>query len=180
MRGRLIPLLGIAIALVGGCRTGTAPQELAQLRARASTLEAENAHLQGQVSLIETERDQLRQQVNTLATDLAKAQAGKGPADVSAGENLVVVPRAAYPGEWVAVHIRNYPARLLPQAGLALRAPDGKNVTHIKKLAAANVFLLPIPAATTPGDYRVVLGEAGELGPGAKLDDQVAITIRRR
>lgn len=180
MRPRLIPLLGLVLALTAGCRAGTAPQELAQLRARASTLEAENAHLQGQVSLIETERDQLRQQVNTLATDLAKARAGTPAIDVSAGENLVVVPKSAYPGEWVAVHIRNYPARLLPQAAIALRAPDGKNLTHVRKLSAANVFLLPVPATVTPGDYKVVLGEAGELGPGAKLDDQVAITIRKR
>lgn len=182
MKGRLTLLLVVALAVLVGCKAGTAPQELAQLRARVSTLEAENAHLQGQVSLIEAQRDQLREQSNTLATQLAKAEAGgtaaPGGTDVAAGENLVVVPRNVRPGEWVAVHVRNYPARLLPQAGVALRGPDNKNLTQVRQLAAANVFLLPIPPAAAPGTYKIVIGEAGQLGPGAKLDDQVPITVR--
>lgn len=168
--------------LLTGCTAGTAPQELEQLRARVSTLEAENAHLQGQISLIETERDQLRQQVNTLATDLAKAQSAPGATElaISSSQNLVIVPREVRPGEWVAVHVRNYPTRLLPQAGVALRGKGETNLAHVKRLSSANVFLLPVPQSAAPGAYRVVLGEAGELGPGAKLDDQVAITILGR
>lgn len=169
------------VLLVTGCRAGTATQELAQLRARASTLEAENAHLQGQVTLMESERDQLRQQVNTLATDLAKAQAAQEVAvggAVALSENLVVVPKEVRSGEWVAVHVKNYPIRLLPQAGIALRGEGDKNLAQVKQLSAANVFLLPVPRGLTPGSYQVVIGEAGALGPGAKLDDKVAITIK--
>ncbi|HYG60599.1 MAG TPA: hypothetical protein VD902_21205 [Symbiobacteriaceae bacterium] len=181
MRGWLALLL--VSGLLAGCRAGTAPQELEQLRARVSTLEAENAHLRGQLSLVESERDQLSQQVNTLATDLAKAEGtraaggGGGDTTVIAGQNLVVVPRQVRPGEWIAVYVRNYPARLLPQAGVALRGKGDANLAHVKRLAAANLFLLPVPQNAKPGDYRVVIGEAGELGPGAKLDDQVGITV---
>lgn len=174
-------LLLTFVLAIPGCGSGTAPQELAQLRARVSTLEAENAHLRGQGTLIESERDQLKQQVNTLATDLAKVEAARGAAvsgSVAVSENLVVVPREVRPGEWVAVHIKNYPPRLLPQAGIALRGPDGKNLAQVSRLAAANVFLMPVPRALAPGSYEVVLGEAGTLGPGAKLDDRIAITIK--
>jgi hypothetical protein len=172
-------LLPVALA-VAGCRAGTAGQELEQLRARASTLEAENAHLQGQVSLTETERDQLRDQVNSLTAELAHTSATGPAADVVAGDNLVILPRTVKPGEWIAVYVKNYPPRLLPQAGVALRGAGETNLTHIEQLASANLFLLPIPKAVTDGTYRVVLGEAGALGPGAKLDDQVEITIRAR
>lgn|GEM_PF-5904002 len=167
-------------SVLAGCRAGTAPQELEQLRARVSTLEAENAHLRGQSSLAESERDQLRQQVNTLATELAKAQAGGavGAAEVVAGQNLVVVPNQVRPGEWIAVYVRNYPLRLLPLAGVALRGGDDTNLAHVKRLAQANLYLLPIPQSVAPGSYRVVIGEAGPLGPGAKLDDQVSVTVR--
>lgn len=186
MKHRLIALLLPVGLLLAGCRAGTAPQELEQLRVRSSTLEAENAHLQGQISLVEAERDQLRQQVNSLTAELAKTQAqaqgawGAATADVVTGEHLVVLPRTVRPGEWIAVYVRNYPTRLLPQAGLALRGPDDKNLTNLKQLASANVFLLPVPQKAAAGSYRVVLGEAGELGPGAKLDDQVSITITAR
>jgi outer membrane murein-binding lipoprotein Lpp len=180
-----LPLLLTGALLTGaGCRSGgTAGQELAQLRARVSTLEAENAHLQGQVSLTEAERDQLQSQVNTLTTEVAKAQGGGGgtPAEAVAGTNLVVMPKEVHPGEWIAVYVRNYPLRLLPQAGVALRTAAAEtNLTHVGKLNQANIFLLPVPPALAPGPYRVVIGEAGALGPGAKLDDQVAITIRSR
>ncbi|HYF78171.1 MAG TPA: hypothetical protein VD973_13605, partial [Symbiobacteriaceae bacterium] len=94
--------------------------------------------------------------------------------------NLVVLPHTVYPGEWVAVYVRNYPTRLLTLAGVALRGQDGQNLAHVRRLAEANLFLLPIPTNVPPGSYRIVLGEAGELGPGAKLDDQVSITIRSR
>jgi predicted nuclease with TOPRIM domain len=166
--------------LITGCRSGTAPQELAQLRARVSTLEAENAHLQGQVSLAQAERDQLREQNNALATDLAKAQAGVGGdvmTDVTASGNLVVLPREVRPGEWVAVHVRSLPIRLLPQTGVALRSTGEANLAQVSKLASANLFLLPIPHTVQPGTYRVVFGQAG-LEPGAKIDDQVTITIQ--
>ncbi|MFZ5823476.1 MAG: bZIP transcription factor [Bacillota bacterium] len=172
----------VVAVLLAGCRGGSAPAELEQLRARVSTLEAENAHLSGQVGLLEAERDQLRQQVSTLGVELARAQAGGGGAadhTVVASQNLVVIPREARPGEWVAVHVRNYPLRLLNQAGIALRVEGGEtNLVHVPRLASANVFLLSIPPTTPPGTYRVVLGEAGPLGPGAKLDDQVAIRVQ--
>ncbi len=58
---RLVSLLA-ALIFLAGCYTGTAPQELEQLRARAATLEAENAHVRGQLSLAESERDQLKDQ----------------------------------------------------------------------------------------------------------------------
>lgn len=182
MRGRLA-LLAATLVLLAGCRTGTAQQELEQLRTRASTLEAENAHLRGQVSLTEQERDQLRQQNNSLATDLAKAQATAavgGTAEVVAGEHLVVLPREVHAGEWVAVYVKNYPVRLLPLAGVALRGATGANLSHVKQLAGANLFLLSIPQTVPPGDYSIVLGEAGPMGPGAKLDDQVAIAVKPR
>jgi outer membrane murein-binding lipoprotein Lpp len=178
VRLRLLPVL--AALLLAGCRAGTAPQELEQLRVRASTLEAENAQLQGQLSLTEAERDQLRQQVSSMGTELAKAQGGAGAGDqaVAASQNLVVLPRDVRPGEWVAIYVRNYPVRLLNLAGVAVRKEGNTaNVAHVKRLAAANLFLLPIPTTVEPGAYRIVLGEAGELGPGAKLDDQVSITI---
>ena len=177
---RLVSLLA-ALIFLAGCYTGTAPQELEQLRARAATLEAENAHVRGQLSLAESERDQLKDQVNSLATELARTQVGQG-LDVAgltvAGQNLVIVPRQARPGEWVAVYIRNYPIRLLSQAGIALRGPSMANLTHVSRLASANVFLLPIPRTATPGAYQVVLGEAGTLGPGAKVDDRVTIVVK--
>lgn len=179
---RTLSLL-LALLLLSGCRAGTAEQEVGQLRARASTLEAENAHLRGQVSLLESERDQVRSQVNSLATDLAKAQAAQGAQAgglVAAGEHLVVVPREVRPGEWLAVYVQNYPVRLLPQAGVALRGDDQTNLAHVKKLAEANLFLLPVPRDVTQGSYRVVLGEAGALGPGARLDDQVSVVVRAR
>ncbi|HYF90635.1 MAG TPA: hypothetical protein VD969_00170 [Symbiobacteriaceae bacterium] len=179
---RWLALVLIA-SLLAGCRAGTAGQELPQLRARVSTLEAENAHLQGQLSLTEADRDQLRQQVGNLTTEMAKAGAGGGGGgapDVSAGTNLVVMPKQVHPGEWVAVYVRNYPTRLLSLAGVALRRADDKNLAHVRRLAEANVFLLPVPQGLTAGSYRIVLGEAGQLGPGAKLDDQVPITIRPR
>lgn len=160
---------------------GTAPQELEQMRARVSTLEAENAHLRGQNSLTQSERDQLRQQVTSLATDLAKVQAEKGgevARAVGVSENLVVMPKEVLPGEWVAVHVKNYPPRLLPQSGVALRGAGESNLAHITRLSAANVFLLTIPRSVRPGVYQVVLGEAGPLGPGAKVDDRVSITVR--
>lgn len=170
-----------AALLLAGCRSGTAQQELVQLRARVSTLEAENAQLRGQTSIAESERDQLRQQVTSLATEAAKANAA-GTAGLSgavaAGENLVVVPAEVRPGEWVAVYVRNYPLRLLNQAGVALRGTGPENLARIGQLAQANVLLLPIPKAIEPGSYKVVLGEAGQLGPGAKLDDQVSIVVR--
>ncbi|MDF2627167.1 MAG: hypothetical protein K0R39_998 [Symbiobacteriaceae bacterium] len=176
-----LPLLLIS-ALLSGCRAGTAGQELPQLRARVSTLEAENAHLQGQLSLTEAERDQLRQQVGDLTGELARSgTGGGGMAEVVTSNNLVVLPHQVYPGEWVAVYVRNYPTRLLTLAGVALRAQgDETNLAHVRRLAEANLFLLPIPANVGPGPHRIVLGEAGELGPGAKIDDQVAITIRSR
>lgn len=175
-----LPLLLVS-ALLSGCRAGTAAQELPQLRARVSTLEAENAHLQGQLSLTEAERDQLRQQVGSLTGELARSgTGGGGMAEVVTSNNLVVLPHQVYPGEWVAVYVRNYPTRLLTLAGVALRGQDEQNLAHVRRLAEANLFLLPIPADVPPGPYRIVLGEAGELGPGAKLDDQVAITIRSR
>lgn len=181
---RTLSLLLMLVALLGaGCRAGTAPQELEQLRARVSTLEAENAHLRGQTSLLESEREQLREQANRLATEVAKAEArgGAETAGVTAvSEILTVVPREVRPGEWIAVHVRNYPARLLPQAGVALRAAGDQNVAHVKQLAAANLFLLPVPQDAAPGSYQVVIGEAGPLGPGAKLDDRVSIRIRPR
>lgn len=180
MRVRLFALLLPVALLVAGCRAGTAGQELEQLRARASTLEAENAHLQGQISLTEAERDQLRDRVNSLTAELARASASGPGADVVSGENLVVLPHTVKPGEWIAVYVKNYPPRLLPQAGVALRGADEQNLTHIEHLASANLFLLPIPQTVAAGAYRVVLGEAGELGPGAKLDDQVNITIKAR
>jgi hypothetical protein len=166
--------------LIGGCRAGTAAQELEQLRARTSTLEAENAHLQGQLSLVESERDRLREQVNQLAAQAAKAEAGLGGAGgaVSQGEHLVVMPREVRPGEWIAVHVRNYPLRLLPNAAVALRSTAGLNLTHVGQLHAANIFLLPVPPKAEPGTYSVVIGEAGPLGPEAKLDDQVPITVK--
>ncbi|HWI64314.1 MAG TPA: hypothetical protein VNT75_20940 [Symbiobacteriaceae bacterium] len=168
-------------ALLAGCRAGTAGQELPQLRARVSTLEAENAHLQGELSLSEAERDQLRQQVGNLTTELARAGGGGGgTAEVAASTNLVVMPRDVRPGEWVAVYVRNYPTRLLSQAGVALRGKENTNLAHVKRLAEANLFLLPVPAGVETGSYRIVLGEAGQLGPGAKLDDQVSVTIRAR
>jgi len=170
-----------AVVFLAGCRAGTAPQELEQLRARASTLEAENAHARGQLSLAESERDQLKEQVNALATELARTQAGQGLDATglsTAGQNLVILPRQVRPGEWVAVHIRNYPTRLLSQAGIALRGAGATNLAHISRLSSANVFLLPIPRSATPGSYQVVLGEAGALGPGAKLDDRVTIFIK--
>ncbi|MFZ5814153.1 MAG: bZIP transcription factor [Bacillota bacterium] len=173
----------VLAVLLSGCRAGSAQAELEQLRARVSTLEAENAHLSGQLGLLESEREQLRQQVSNLGVELAKAQAGGGGAvdpAVMAGQYLVVMPREARAGQWVAVHVRNYPLRLLNQAGIALRAEGGGevNLVHIPRLASANVFLLSIPPRTPPGTYRVVLGEAGPLGPGAKLDDQVAIRVQ--
>lgn len=180
MKRTLLSILVLLLVLLTGCRSGTATQELAQLRARVSTLEAENAHLQGQVSLAEAERDQLRQQNNSLATDLAKAQAGVGGdvmTDVTASDNLVVLPRDVRPGEWVAVHVRNLPTRLLPEAGVALRSTGETNLAQVTKLQSANLFLLAIPNTVQPGTYRVVLGQAG-LGPGAKIDDQVTINIR--
>lgn len=179
MRGWQLLLL-IPFMLVG-CRAGTAGQELPQLRARVSTLEAENAHLQGQLSLTEADRDQLRQQVGNLTTELARSGAGGGGAsEVASSTNLTIVPREVRPGEWVAVYVRNYPTRLLTLAGVALRGTDEKNLAHVKRLAEANLFLLPIPKGVKPGPYRIVIGEAGQMGPGAKLDDQVAITIRSR
>lgn len=168
--------------LLAGCRTGAATVELEQLRGQVSTLEAENAHLSGQVGLLEAERDQLRQQVSALSVELAKAQSG-GPMGVSealvAGRHLTVMPREVRAGEWVAVHIRNYPLRLLNQAGIALRAQDGgaTNLVHVPRLASAQVFLLAIPPKASPGAYQVVLGEAGPMGPGAKADDQVTIRV---
>ncbi|HWI50647.1 MAG TPA: hypothetical protein VNT01_00725 [Symbiobacteriaceae bacterium] len=177
MRGWLsLLLIG---ALLAGCRAGTAGQELPQLRARVSTLEAENAHLQGELSLTEADRDQLRQQVGNLTTELARAGGGGGgAAEVAASTNLVVMPRDVRPGEWVAVYVRNYPTRLLTMAGVALRGADNQNLAHVRRLAEANLFLLPVPPNVGAGSYRIVLGEAGQLGPGARLDDQVAITIR--
>ncbi len=180
MRVRLIALLLPVALVVAGCRAGTAGQELEQLRARVSTLEAENAHLQGQISLTEAERDQLRDQVNSLTAEMARAGAAGPAADVVAGQNLVILPRTVKPGEWIAVYVKNYPPRLLPLAGVALRGAAEQNLTHIEHLASANLFLLPVPQAAAAGTYRVVLGEAGELGPGAKVDDQVEITIQAR
>lgn len=179
MRGFWI--LVVVFFVMTGCRTGTATRELEQLRARAATLEAENAHLQGQVTLMEAERDQLRQQVNTLATDLARVEgqrAAVGLDALAASENLVAVPSRVSPGEWVAVHVKNYPPRLLPMAGIALRGPDNKNISRISKLASANVFLLPIPKTVPPGRYEIVLAEAGTLGPSARVDDRVTIIVR--
>lgn len=173
----------VAAAIMAGCSQGTVPQELEQLRARTSILEAENAHLLGQMSLIEAERDQLRQQVQRLTTEAAQAQAGAPRADDAitvAGEHLVIVPRTVYPGEWIAVYVRNYPLRLLPMAGVALRGEDQTNLAHVRQLAAANLFLLPIPHGLAPGTYQVVLGEAGALGPGAKIDDYVQLQVRGR
>lgn len=181
MRGWLIWL--VVAALLTGCRAGSATAELEQLRARVSTLEAENAHLSGQNGLLESERDQLRQQVSTLGVELARAQAGGGggadPA-VMASQNLVAMPREVRAGEWVAVHVRNYPLRLLNLAGIALRAEGTgtDNLVHVPRLASANVFLLAIPPTTPPGTYRIVLGEAGPLGPGAKIDDQLTIRVQ--
>lgn len=181
MRGWLAWL--VVAALLAGCRGGSATAELEQLRGRVSTLEAENAHLSGQVGLLEAERDQLRQQVSTLGVELARAQAGVGGAadpSVAASQYLLVMPREARAGEWVAVHVRNYPLRLLNLAGIALRteAGDDSNLVHIPRLASANVFLLSIPSKTPSGTYRVVLGEAGPLGPAAKVDDQVTIRVQ--
>lgn len=173
----------VAAALLAGCQAGSATAELEQLRARVSTLEAENAHLSGQVGLLESERDQLREQLSAMGIELAKAQgASGGDQSVLASQNLVVMPREARAGEWVAVHVRNYPLRLLNQAGIALRAEAGgeTNLVTVPRLAAANLFLLSIPANAAPGPYRVVLGEAGPLGPGAKLDDQVTIRVTAR
>lgn len=180
MKVRLIVLPVLVAAMLAGCRAGSSPQELEQLRARVSTLEAENAHLQGQVSLTEAERDQLRQQVSQVTADLARAENAAAGGDVVLGEHLLVMPRTVAPGEWVAVYIRNYPTRLLPMAGIALRGADEQNLATLRQLSAANIFLLTIPRGLAPGDYRVVIGEAGELGPGAKLDDQVTITVRGR
>lgn len=178
---KVLPPILVVLSLLLGCQRGTASQELEQHRARVSTLEAENAHLRGQVTLAEADRDQLRQQVNSLATDLARLEATRtielGGA-VSLGENLVVVPREAQPGQWVAVYVRNYPIRLLPMAGIALRDPQGRNLSHITQLAAANVFLMPIPRDIGPGTYQIVIGESGPMGPGAMIDDQVPITVR--
>jgi hypothetical protein len=177
----LVFLVGAAI--LTSCWQGTAPQELEQLRARTSILEAENAQLLGEASLMEAERDQLRQQVQTLTTEVARAQHGAPRPDdgiTVAGEHLVIVPRAVYPGEWIAVYVRNYPLRLLPMAGVALRGEDQKNLAHVRQLAAANLFLLPIPQGVAPGTYQVVLGEAGALGPGAKIDDSVQVQVRGR
>lgn len=179
---RTLSLL-LTLVLLAGCRAGTAPQELEQLRARVSTLEAENAHLRGQTSLMESEREQLRDQANRLAAELAKAEARGGVEAAGAtavSEILTVVPSEVRPGEWIAVHVRNYPSRLLPHAGVALRAAGDQNVAHVRQLAAANLFLLPVPQDASPGTYQVVIGEAGPLGPGAKLDDRVSIRIRPR
>lgn len=176
----LLPLL-VTLSLLLGCARGTALQELEQHRARVSTLEAENAHLRGQLTLADADRDQLRQQVNTLATDLARLEAARAieaGGAVTLGENLVVIPKEVQPGQWVAVYVRNYPIRLLPMAGVALRDPQGRNLTHITRLSAANVFLMPIPRDTQPGAYQLVLGESGPMGPGVRIDDQVPITIR--
>jgi outer membrane murein-binding lipoprotein Lpp len=178
---RVLAAVLVLLSMLSGCQRGTASQELAQHRARVSTLEAENAHLRGQNSLSEAERDQLRQQVNSLATDLARLQAERAielGGAVTLGENLVVVPKETQPGQWVAVYVRNYPVRLLPMAGIALRDSRGRNLAHITRLAAANVFLMPIPRDIEPGLYQIVIGESGPMGPGAQIDDQVPITIR--
>lgn len=131
MKGRLIILPVLAAAMLAGCRAGSAPQELEQLRARVSILEAENAHLQGQVSLTEAERDQLRQQLGQSTAELARAQNAATGGSVVLGENLVVMPRTVFPGEWVAVYVRNYPTRLLPQAGIALRGARRAEPGHL-------------------------------------------------
>lgn len=175
MRVGLVLLL--LLGLAAGCGTGTTPQELEQLRARVSTLEAENAQLQGQASLTESERDQLRAKVNDLEAKIARQLASQL---VATGEHLTVVPRQVRPGEWVAIHVRNYPVRLLPQVGVALRGSAETNLAHVKKLSGANLFLLPVPQTVSPGTYSVVLGEAGALGPGAKLDDRVNIEVQAR
>lgn len=179
MRGFWVVM--VVLFVIAGCRSGTATRELEQLRARAATLEAENAHLQGQITLLEAEREQLRQQVNTLATDLARVEGQRaivGLDTLVASENLVAVPSRVAPGEWVAVHVKNYPPRLLPMAGIALRGPDNRNISRISKLASANVFLLPIPRTVGPGRYEIVLAESGTLGPGARVDDRVTIIVR--
>lgn len=167
--------------MLAGCRLGTAAPELEQLRARVSVLEAENAHLLGQSSLMESERDHLRQQIASLTTEMARQQAEQTTGtlrSVAASENLVVLPREVIAGQWVAVHIRNYPPRLLPQAGLALRGGDNTNLTRVTRLTTANVFLISVPRTALPGTYQIVLGESGPLGPGAKIDDSVSIRVR--
>lgn len=177
---RRVAISLIAALLLSGCRGGTAPQELAHLRERVSTLEAENAHLRGQVSLMEFERGQLREQVTRLSAEAGRVMQGtKAPdgAAVAVGENLMVMPSQVRPGGWVSVYVRNLPTRLLSQSGVALRTPDGTNVQVISNLAAANVFLMTIPRDAAPGPYRVVLGERG-VPPGARLDDSVAITVQ--
>jgi len=77
-----------------------------------------------------------------------------------------------------AVLVRNYPLRLLPMAGVALRDAEGNNLAHITRLAAANVFLMPIPTDIAPGTYQIVIGESGPLGLGMKIDDLVLVTLR--
>lgn len=176
MRRTALTLM-VAMALVG-CRGGTAPQELAHLRERVSTLEAENAHLRGQAGLMEFERDQLREQVNQLSAEANRLRGSRAPenAAVAVGESLAVMPNQVRPGGWISVYFRNLPTRFLPQAGVALRSPDGQNVQVIASLSAANVFLLTIPRDAPPGLYQVVLGEKG-VPVGAGIDDSVAITV---
>lgn len=176
MRGRLALIL--VLVFLAGCRAGTASPELEQLRARVSVLEAENAHLLGQQSLMEAERDQLRDQVTGLMTELAEVR-GRGAEVTVSGRHLVVLPREIRPGEWLAVHVTNYPERLLPQAGVALRLGEA-NLAHVRQLTGANLFLLPVPRNLSPGGYQIVLGEAGTFGPGTKIDDRVTVEVRPR